>query len=380
MSSSNSRARAVAAISAAMERLPKSSPKNRLSICACRPTSTFSSAVSSANNPPFWKVRRAPRADISCGVSCLISSPRNRMLPESATTLPDTALNSDVLPAPFGPIRAQISPFSTRNDTPLTATNPPNRTVTSRSSSSVASATVVALDERRMQPRQQARQATWQEQNDQNDQQAEDQLLEPRKADERLWRGRDDGCSDDGSRKTAETTHHDDGELQDQLGQVERHRRKMADRDREHRSTDADNGTTPGEGQDDIAVGGNSHGRRGDFVVLDRQEGAAEAGPQQPVGHRDDQHDQHQKDVEPAAIAIERPAKQAGSGYRHSHRAAGQRFPSYIGPAHQLTKRKCHDGKVEQTHAAQRRDAGNGARDATHDRCRNDRQPPRHAE
>ena len=53
-------------------------------------------------------------AEISCGVSPAISSPRNRMLPPSATTLPDTALNSVVLPAPFGPISAQTSPAADR--------------------------------------------------------------------------------------------------------------------------------------------------------------------------------------------------------------------------------------------------------------------------
>src|SRR6267142_1499245 len=41
-------------------------------------------------------------------------------------------LNSVVLPEPLGPIRPQISPRPTSNDTPSSATTPPNRTATSR--------------------------------------------------------------------------------------------------------------------------------------------------------------------------------------------------------------------------------------------------------
>ena len=36
-------------------------------------------------------------------------------------------LNAVVLPAPFGPMRPEICPFSTSNDTPSRATMPPKR-------------------------------------------------------------------------------------------------------------------------------------------------------------------------------------------------------------------------------------------------------------
>src|SRR6516164_5346763 len=236
ISDSSSRARAVADDSAAAERRPNNKPKKPLPTCACSPTSTFSNAVSSENNPPFWKVRRAPRADISCGVSPAISSPRKRMLPLSATTLPDTALNSVVLPAPFGPIRAQISPACRSNETPPTATRPPKRTVTSRTHSSGASVTIVALDEGGMQAREQAGDTARQEQDDEDDQQAEHQFVEAGKADEHLRRRGDDGGADDRSGQAREAAHHDDRKLADQLRQIERDRRQMAHRDREHRA------------------------------------------------------------------------------------------------------------------------------------------------
>src|SRR5690242_13673134 len=192
ISDSSSRARFVAATSARDELLPNSRPRKSLPTCTCRPTSTFSSAVSSGNNPPFWNVRRPPRAEISCGVSPAISSPRNRILPPFGTTLPDTALNSVVLPAPFGPIKAQISPAFRSNDTPATATRPPNRTSMFRTDSKRESTTIVALDEDRMCSCEQACQSTGQEQDHQDNQKPEHQFFEPWKANEDLRRQSDD--------------------------------------------------------------------------------------------------------------------------------------------------------------------------------------------
>src|SRR5688572_25298012 len=46
--------------------------------------------------------------------------------------MPVTALNTVVLPAPFGPMTEKICPFSTTRSTPLTAVIPPNRIVSFR--------------------------------------------------------------------------------------------------------------------------------------------------------------------------------------------------------------------------------------------------------
>src|SRR3982074_865339 len=51
-------------------------------------------------------------------------------------------LNSVVLPAPFGPMRATTSPASTVKETRSSATTPPKRTLSSRISSSAISAQV----------------------------------------------------------------------------------------------------------------------------------------------------------------------------------------------------------------------------------------------
>ena len=57
-------------------------------------------------------------------------SPRQWIVPRSGLTKPQMALNSVVLPAPFGPITPSTSPRETWSDTSRSAVNPANRTVT----------------------------------------------------------------------------------------------------------------------------------------------------------------------------------------------------------------------------------------------------------
>src|SRR5271157_850300 len=133
------------------------------------------------------------------------------------------ALNSVVLPAPFGPISAQISPAPTRSETSFTAIRPPNRTVTSDTSSrAVMSLPMVAVAEAGMQSRHQAGKPVRQEQQDEDDQHAEHQFLKAREIEEDLRRGGDDDRADHRTGKAAEAAHHDHGEFDEQLGQVER--------------------------------------------------------------------------------------------------------------------------------------------------------------
>src|SRR6516225_8732860 len=48
--------------------------------------------------------------------------------PDCGTTIPVTALMSEVLPAPFGPIIPWISPAAIASDTSVTAATPPKQT------------------------------------------------------------------------------------------------------------------------------------------------------------------------------------------------------------------------------------------------------------
>src|SRR5215475_7870744 len=64
---------------------------------------------------------------IRCGEAPAISRFWNRIEPAVGGNVPDSMLKIVLLPDPFGPIRPRISPFSTLNDTLLTAVKPPKR-------------------------------------------------------------------------------------------------------------------------------------------------------------------------------------------------------------------------------------------------------------
>src|SRR5436853_5499324 len=57
----------------------------------------------------------------------LMSAPRNSIVPALGGTSPEMTLNSVVLPAPFGPRTARLSPCATSRSTSRTAWRPPNR-------------------------------------------------------------------------------------------------------------------------------------------------------------------------------------------------------------------------------------------------------------
>src|SRR6476469_1913481 len=61
------------------------------------------------------------------GESCVISSPWNSIVPELGGKSPEITLKSVVLPAPFGPRIARLSPCATSRSTSRTAWRPPNR-------------------------------------------------------------------------------------------------------------------------------------------------------------------------------------------------------------------------------------------------------------
>src|ERR1700759_1415751 len=68
-----------------------------------------------------------PRLMIRCGGRPASSWPSKVIEPAVGGNVPDSMLKIVLLPDPFGPIRPRISPFSTVNDTLLTARKPPNR-------------------------------------------------------------------------------------------------------------------------------------------------------------------------------------------------------------------------------------------------------------
>ncbi len=83
----------------------------------------------------FWKVRAMPFCTILCAGDLRMDSPSSSTAPESGLYRRVMTLNAVVFPAPFGPIRPEMCPSSTSNDTPSKATMPPKRSVTSRTES-----------------------------------------------------------------------------------------------------------------------------------------------------------------------------------------------------------------------------------------------------
>ena len=99
--------------------------------CSIAPIATLSSTVRSGNGRTIWNVRARPRAaDVLGRLRRRCAAPSKRMSPASGLNTPAMRLNSVVLPAPFGPMTAKISPGATASDTSSTATSPRKRFVT----------------------------------------------------------------------------------------------------------------------------------------------------------------------------------------------------------------------------------------------------------
>ena len=79
----------------------------------------------------FWKVRAMPWRMISCRGIAVMSRPAAVMRPLSASNTRVITLNTEVFPAPLGPMIANTSPRSTEKVTPRSAWMPPKASDTS---------------------------------------------------------------------------------------------------------------------------------------------------------------------------------------------------------------------------------------------------------
>ena len=70
-----------------------------------------------------------PAREIRLGGSPVMSAPLSRMRPEVGRSTPVTQLKNVLLPAPFGPMMARISPRRISRLTLLSAVSPPKRMV-----------------------------------------------------------------------------------------------------------------------------------------------------------------------------------------------------------------------------------------------------------
>src|SRR5256885_12226254 len=74
----------------------------------------------------IWKERASPRRERAGASSAVTSRPPKRMVPASGRRSPASSAMSVVLPAPFGPMTAWVSPSGTARSTPSVARRPPN--------------------------------------------------------------------------------------------------------------------------------------------------------------------------------------------------------------------------------------------------------------
>src|SRR6185295_9812029 len=116
----------------------------------------------------IWNERASPFLERAGAGKRVMSSPANRMRPESGCSIPESWLISVVLPAPFGPITACVSPSRTSRSTPSVACRAPKALRSPRISSSGSA--IVFL------PRKQAGKTALREQHHQHQNRPEDDL------------------------------------------------------------------------------------------------------------------------------------------------------------------------------------------------------------
>ena len=75
-----------------------------------RPRTMFSAAVSTSTSLKCWCIMPMPRPKASLGERMETSFPSTKIWPSSGAEMPESMVMSVVLPLPFSPSRARISP------------------------------------------------------------------------------------------------------------------------------------------------------------------------------------------------------------------------------------------------------------------------------
>src|SRR5438105_4138184 len=104
--------------------------------CAWTARATLSSAEKSGKMLVIWKERASPSRERAGASSDVTSCPANRVVPASGLRSPASWPISVVLPAPFGPMIACVSPSSTSRSTRSVARRPPKLLLSPRTATS----------------------------------------------------------------------------------------------------------------------------------------------------------------------------------------------------------------------------------------------------
>src|SRR5664280_193525 len=231
-----------------------------------------------------------------------------------------------VLPAPFGPMTPKISPGATSNETPLTATRPPKRTVSARTETTGSGIEVEAPQASRPKAPHEAEEALRLEEHDGDQQRPIDEergAEQGRDRQELELEPAEEDRAEDRSRHgpdSANDRHQDDREAQAEV--EHRAGRYVLEIDREQAARQADERGREGVYGDLQARGVHAERRGGSDVLPDGGEGRAESAPRDGERDPDERHgeERHRSEVrlevvrarghpEPARAAREREAR-----------------------------------------------------------------------
>src|SRR3954471_11563163 len=313
-------------------------------------TTTFSSAVISLKTVVSWKVRTTPFCATRWGFWPEMRSPLNSTWPAVGLRNEAMSLKRVLLPAPFGPITARISPSSTSKLTSLTASRPPKRLVRSWTRSRLtASALLPAEGE--------AQDSVGEEQHDGDHQAAVEQRLVLLEGAQQLERDAEQEGADDRPEHEVEAAQeaveHEVDRVLDGVGGGG----DVLLGDGEEAAGDAAHGAGEGEGDDAVAGDVDADGGGQLLVLAQRAEDPAQAaGGEAPDGQEAEQEEGRREDVEGArAVDAGGPRDVDDAGCPLGEVAAVQE-----GEPHRLGERERDHGEVDAAQAEDR-DADGGA-------------------
>src|SRR3954452_4030256 len=308
------------------------------------PTFTFSRAVSAGNSRMFWNVRATPSRLTTCvffPMTLTGTAPgraTSRISPSCGRYTPVSELNSDVLPAPFGPMTARTSPRRICRLTSSRLVTPPKRRVMPRTSNTRSSAGACAASAAGVpvmgsdpfpgrdglqlrfgsdvaaralgvpltrQPRELGLAAARRDQTlrpehhhrDQHRADPHDAVLAGDLVPEEVRQPRQRRRAGDGTDERAHPTEDDVGDDEDRVVEDEVLRVEVAHVAGEEDTGETRGRRTDGEREQLDPRGVHAAGLRGDLVLADGGPGTTQPGALQPIEGHEDDHEQRQEQV-----------------------------------------------------------------------------------
>src|SRR5882757_4624141 len=228
----------------------------------------------------IWKERAKPRRARAGAESAVMSSPAKRTRPRSGRRSPASWLISVVLPAPFGPMMAWVSPSRISRLTPSHASSAPKLLVRPLTSSRIL---FIPAEE-------QSREAAPQEKHRQHQERPEDQLPVLRPARERVLHQEQRKGAEHRSGDARHAPEYDHEHKLARARPVHELGRQVGGMVDEQRSGEPAHGARDHECSEAIRVGREAERASARLVRLGGSENEAEPGVDEPVPE-DDRHD-----------------------------------------------------------------------------------------